>query len=265
MIKVTDLMFKYPSAQANAIENLNLEIESGKYVAILGHNGSGKSTFSKLLVALYKPADGKIELDGTTISKETLREIRGKIGIIFQNPDNQFIGASVEDDVAFGLENKCIPRKEMKPIIDELAHKVGMGNYLEKSPQSLSGGQKQRVAIASVLALDPDIIIFDEVTSMLDPLGKRKVLDIISTVQKERKKTLISITHDMDEAILADYCLVFSEGKVIASGSPSEILNNKEILSLAKIDSPFIYKLSEKINGIKPTYNEKELLDQICK
>ncbi len=197
-----------------------MEIESGKYVAILGHNGSGKSTFSKLLVALYKPADGKIELDGTTISKETIREIRSKIGIIFQNPDNQFIGASVEDDVAFGLENKRVPRKEMKPIIDELATKVGMGNYLEKSPQFLSGGQKQRVAIASVLALDPDIIIFDEVTSMLDPLGKRKVLNIINAVQKERKKTLISITHDMDEAILADYCLVFSEGKIIAAGSP---------------------------------------------
>ncbi|WP_029513854.1 energy-coupling factor transporter ATPase [Mycoplasmopsis primatum] len=265
MIKVKDLVFKYPSAQNNTINKLNLEIQNNKYVAILGHNGSGKSTFSKLLVALYKPADGFIELDGTVISKETLREIRQKIGIIFQNPDNQFIGASVEDDISFGLENKCVPHKEMKPIIDKLAAEVGMEEYLQKTPQSLSGGQKQRVAIASVLALDPNIIIFDEVTSMLDPLGKRKVLDIIHKVQKEKSKTLISITHDMDEAILADYCLVFSKGEIVASGSPAEILNNKEIIELAKIDSPFIYKLSERINGVKPTYDEKELISQICK
>ncbi|WP_406617497.1 energy-coupling factor transporter ATPase [Mycoplasmopsis adleri] len=265
MIKVENLIFKYPSAKTNAINNLNLEIERGKYVAILGHNGSGKSTFSKLLVALYKPLSGTIEIDGTVISKKTIKEIRKKIGIIFQNPDNQFIGASVEDDIAFGLENKCVPTKDMKQIIDHLSYEVGMKDYLEKAPQFLSGGQKQRVAIASVLALDPEIIIFDEVTSMLDPLGKRKVLEIIHKVQKEKNKTLISITHDMDEAILADYCLVFANGQVIASGEPKDILKNKEIIEIAKIDSPFIYKLSEKIKGIEPTYNEEELLNELCK
>lgn len=265
MIKVTNLLFKYPSANSYAINNLNLTIEKGKYVAILGHNGSGKSTFSKLLVALYKPLSGTIEIDDTVITKKTLKEIRKKIGIIFQNPDNQFIGASVEDDIAFGLENKLIPRKEMKPIIDKLATDVGMHDYLEKAPQFLSGGQKQRVAIASVLALDPEIIIFDEVTSMLDPLGKRKVLEIIHNIQKAKNKTLISITHDMDEAILADYCIVFAKGKIIASGSPKEILMNKEIINEAKIDSPFIFKLSEKIKGLEPTYNEEELLNKLCK
>ncbi|VEU75141.1 cobalt transporter ATP-binding subunit [Mycoplasmopsis maculosa] len=265
MIKVENLVFKYPNSQNNAIDELNLNIEKGKYVAILGHNGSGKSTFSKLLVALYKPNSGTITIDNITISKKTIRDIRKKIGIIFQNPDNQFIGASVEDDIAFGLENKKIPRKDMKPIIEKLSNDVGMNKYLDKAPQFLSGGQKQRVAIASVLALDPEVIIFDEVTSMLDPLGKRKVLEIIHEVQKTKEKTLISITHDMDEAILADYCLVFSKGKIIASGSPKDILNNQEIIDLAKIDSPFIYKLSSKIKGITPTYNEKEFIEELCK
>ncbi|MBU4689765.1 energy-coupling factor transporter ATPase [Mycoplasma zalophidermidis] len=265
MIKVKDLVFKYPDANRNAIDGISFEIPDGKYVAILGHNGSGKSTFSKLLVALYKPAGGSIEINGVVISAQTLREIRKQIGIIFQNPDNQFVGASVEDDIAFGLENKCLKREEMKPIIDELANRVGMKNYLTREPHLLSGGQKQRVAIASVLALDPNVIIFDEVTSMLDPVGKNQVLNIIREIQSKREKTLISITHDMDEAIMADYCLVFSQGKIIAQGAPKDILNNKEIVETAKIDSPFIYKLSDKIKGVEPTYNEYELLEQLCK
>ncbi|MBU4690115.1 energy-coupling factor transporter ATPase [Mycoplasma sp. ES3157-GEN-MYC] len=265
MIKVKDLVFKYPDADRNAIDGISFEIPDGKYVAILGHNGSGKSTFSKLLVALYKPASGSIEINGIVISAQTLREVRKQIGIIFQNPDNQFVGASVEDDIAFGLENKCLKREEMKPIIDELANRVGMKNYLTREPHLLSGGQKQRVAIASVLALDPNVIIFDEVTSMLDPVGKNQVLNIIREIQSKREKTLISITHDMDEAIMADYCLVFSQGKIIAQGAPKDILNNKEIVEIAKIDSPFIYKLSDKIKGVEPTYNEHELLEQLCK
>lgn len=264
MIKVKDLVFRYPEATKNALDHINLEIPKGQYVAILGHNGSGKSTFSKVLVALYKPISGSIEIDGIEISKKTLREIRKKIGIIFQNPDNQFIGASVEDDIAFGLENKKMKSSEMKKIIDNLSEKVGMKKYLSKEPQFLSGGQKQRVAIASVLALDPEIIIFDEVTSMLDPLGKRKILEIIREIQKTRTKTLISITHDMDEAIQADLCIVFSGGKIIASGSPKEILKNKEIIEKAKIDSPFIYKLSEEIEGVEATYNEEELIKELC-
>ncbi|WP_406614875.1 energy-coupling factor transporter ATPase [Mycoplasmopsis hyopharyngis] len=264
MIKITDLVFKYPGNTTNALDGISLEIPEGKYVAILGHNGSGKSTFSKLLVALYKPLSGKIEIDGIQIQKSTIKEIRKKIGIIFQNPDNQFIGASVEDDIAFGLENQRIPQKDMKKIIDELAANVGMSDYLDKEPQYLSGGQKQRVAIASVLALNPKIIIFDEVTSMLDPVGKRKILEIIHKIQREQNKTLISITHDMDEAILADYCIVFYKGKILATGSPKEILKDKEIIEKAKIDSPFIFKLSQALNGIEATYEEQELIEQLC-
>ncbi|UUM19181.1 energy-coupling factor transporter ATPase [Mycoplasma sp. 1018B] len=265
MIKITDLVFKYSEANINALNGLNLEIKKGEYVAILGHNGSGKSTFSKLLVALYKPQSGSIEIDNIVINASTIKKIRKKIGIIFQNPDNQFIGATVEDDIAFGLENAQIDPKDMKPIIEYLADRVEMKNYLSREPQFLSGGQKQRVAIASVLALDPEIIIFDEVTSMLDPKGKRQVLNIIREIQYKRDKTLISITHDMDEAILADKCIVFAKGQVIASGSPKDILNNKKIINIAKIDSPFIYKLSQKIHNIKATYNEEELIEQICK
>ena len=267
MIKIKDLKFKYSGSDTFALNGVNVEIPKGKYVAILGHNGSGKSTLSKLLVGLYKPTSGSIELDGTLITKKTLRKIRKKIGIVFQNPDNQFIGASVEDDIAFGLENKQLERKEMEELVNKFATLVGMEKHLDKEPQNLSGGQKQRVAIASTLALDPSIIIFDEVTSMLDPKGKREVISIISDIQKQKDKTLISITHDMDEAILADIILVFAKGKLIASGKPVDILSDKKITKAAKIDAPFIYKVSQSLKdkGVKPTYIKKKLVGEICK
>lgn len=263
MIKVKDLKFKYQGANQYALDNVSVTIPRGSYVAILGHNGSGKSTFSKLISGLYKPTSGEIYIDGIMIKKNSLRDIRKKIGIIFQNPDNQFIGSTVEDDLAFGLENANLDREKMKKIIQDLAAKVDMENFLDREPNSLSGGQKQRVAIASVLALNPEIIIFDEATSMLDPKGKEDVLKIIKDIQKTREKTLISITHDMDEAIMADYCIVFSKGKIIAFDESKNILNNSKIIEESKIDSPFIYKISSKINGIKPTYDIEELLENI--
>ena len=267
MIKIENLKFQYSGSDFYALDGINIEIPQGKYIAILGHNGSGKSTLSKLLVGLYKPTEGSITLDGTKISKKTLKTIRKKIGIVFQNPDNQFIGASVEDDIAFGLENKRISREKMAGIVKKFSDKVGMTSHLEKEPQSLSGGQKQRVAIASTLALDPEIIIFDEVTSMLDPKGKREVISLIKDIQKQKKKTLISITHDMDEAILADIVMVFSKGKLVASGKPDDILANKKITDLAKIDAPFIYKVSEALahKKIKPTYDKAKLVGELCK
>ena len=164
MIKVRNLKFKYQGANQYALDNVSIEIPKGSYVAILGHNGSGKSTFSKLISGLYKPTEGEIYIDGIMIKKNSLRDIRKKIGIIFQNPDNQFIGSTVEDDLAFGLENSNIDRNKMKEIIQALSMKVNMENFLDREPSSLSGGQKQRVAIASVLALNPEIIIFDEAT-----------------------------------------------------------------------------------------------------
>lgn len=265
MIKVKDLKFKYQGANQYALDNVSVTIPRGSYVAILGHNGSGKSTFSKLISGLYKPTSGEIYIDGIMIKKNSLRDIRKKIGIIFQNPDNQFIGSTVEDDLAFGLENANVDREKMKKIIQDLAAKVDMENFLDREPNSLSGGQKQRVAIASILALNPEIIIFDEATSMLDPKGKEDVLKIIKDIQKTREKTLISITHDMDEAIMADYCIVFSKGKIIAFDESKNILNNSKIIEESKIDSPFIYKISSKIDGIKPTYDIEELLENIWK
>lgn len=269
MIIVKDLRFKYAGNTTYALDGVNIEIPSGKYIAILGHNGSGKSTLSKLLVGLYKPTEGTIQIGDTVLSKETLRIIRKKIGIVFQNPDNQFIGASVEDDIAFGLENKQLDRKEMFPLVEKYAAEVGMLMHLDKEPSVLSGGQKQRVAIASTLALDPEIIIFDEVTSMLDPKGKKEVINLIKRIQKEKSKTLISITHDMDEAILADLVLVFSGGKLVASGKPEEILADKKIVELAKIDAPFIYKVSEAVaknsKKVPITFDEKKLVEALCK
>ena len=264
MIKIKDLSFKYSDSDNFALSDLNFEIPSGKYIAILGHNGSGKSTLSKLLVGLYKPTSGSIEIDGITISKKNLRKIRSKIGIVFQNPDSQFIGSTVEDDIAFGLENKQLEHDEMKAIVNKFAKDVGMEKHLQKEPQNLSGGQKQRVAIASTLALDPNIIIFDEVTSMLDPKGKDEVINLIKGIQKNKSKTLISITHDMDEAILADQILVFSKGKLVAQGKPADILSDKKIVELAKIDAPFIYKVSELLLK-NPTYDRKKLVGELCK
>lgn len=265
MIEIKNLKFRYDGSNVNALDGVTLTLPKGKYIAILGHNGSGKSTLSKLLVGLYKPTEGEIIIDGIKMRINSLKDIRKKVGIIFQNPDNQFIGSSVEDDIAFGLENHCVPRDEIKKRVNSYAKKVGMENFLEREPHTLSGGQKQKVAIASILALDPQIIIFDEITSMLDPKGKKEVLNLIKKIQKSQGKTLISITHDMDEAIQADHILVFASGKLIAEGNPEEILKNEEIIKIAKIDSPFIYKLSSKIEDIEPVYDAKKLIGAIWK
>lgn len=265
MIEIKNLKFRYDGSNVNALDGVTLTLPKGKYIAILGHNGSGKSTLSKLLVGLYKPTEGEIIIDGIKMRINSLKDIRKKIGIIFQNPDNQFIGSSVEDDIAFGLENHCVPRDEIEKRVNSYAKKVGMEKFLEREPHTLSGGQKQKVAIASILALDPQIIIFDEITSMLDPKGKKEVLNLIKEIQKFQEKTLISITHDMDEAIQADHILVFAKGKLIAEGNPEAILKNKEIIKIAKIDSPFIYKLSSKIKDIKPVYDAQELIGEIWK
>lgn len=265
MIKIRDLKYRYAESTTYALNGINLELSRGQFIAILGHNGSGKSTLSKVLVGLNKPESGEVFIDDILLSKENIPLIRDKIGMVFQNPENQFIGSTVESDIAFGLENKQMSREEMKKLVHFYADKVDMLSNLDKQPQFLSGGQKQRVAIASTLALDPEIIIFDEVTSMLDPKGKTDVLNIIKSIKNERKKTLISITHDMDEAILADTCVVLAAGEVIAVGTPKEILANKDIVKRARIDAPFVYRVSEMLKTVKPTFDEDELVEAICK
>ncbi|ATP59935.1 energy-coupling factor transporter ATPase [Mesomycoplasma dispar] len=266
MIKVSNICFSYTNdIDQLVLKDISVVFEKGKYYAILGHNGSGKSTFSKILSGIFRPQKGTVEVDSILLNRENLPKIRKKIGIIFQNPDNQFVGATVEDDIAFSLENINENPKKMNKIIIDLAEKVQMKSYLEREPQFLSGGQKQRVAIASVLALNPEIIIFDEITSMLDPRGKADVIKILDDLRKDKTKTLISITHNMDEAILADEIIVFAKGQIIAKGDPRLILNDENIIEQAKIDSPFIYKVSRALNLVTPTYDENELLDQLWK
>ena len=268
MIKVENLIFNYGDLKVKAIDDISFTINEGEYVAIIGHNGSGKSTLSKLLVGLLKPKSGSIKINNIVITRKNLPKIRKIIGVVFQNPENQFVGSTVEDDIAFGLENQKLSREKMRSTVIQLGKAMGVEKILNKEPHNLSGGQKQRVAICSTLALSPKIIIFDEVTSMLDPKGKTDILNIIHNIQKNENKTLISITHDMDEAFLADKVLVMSQGKVVAYGIPSEILSNQEIIKIAKIDNPFVYKISEKLSkvlDIEPTFSEKELVRVLCK
>ena len=268
MIKVDKLIFNYGDLAVKAIDDISFQINEGEYVAIIGHNGSGKSTLSKLLVGLLKPKSGSINIGGIPITRKNLNKIRSLIGVVFQNPENQFVGSTVEDDIAFGLENQNLSREEMHSIVIKLSKAIGVNKILTKEPHNLSGGQKQRVAICSTLALNPKIIIFDEVTSMLDPKGKTDILKIIHDIQINGNKTLISITHDMDEAFSADKVLVMSKGKIIAYGIPEDILSDQKIIDLAKIDNPFIYKISEKLSkhlNIDITFSEKNLVDQLCK
>ena len=234
MIKVEHVHFRYSKNQ-HAIQDLSFEIQRGEWVSILGHNGSGKSTLSKLLIGLLRPQSGTIEVDGELLRPETVSSIRQKIGIVFQNPDNQFVGVTVKDDIAFGLENLQIERTEMLRRIHTYAEKVGMADYLEKEPSALSGGQKQRVAIAGILAMQPQVIIFDEATSMLDPQGRDMMLSTMKTLNEEGT-TIITITHDLKETVYSDRVLVLKEGQALAFDEPQKILTDEALLLDAKLE-----------------------------
>ena len=242
-IEVRDLHFAYSSQKA-VVDGLSFDIEAGEYISILGHNGSGKSTLAKLLMGLLNPKSGEILIDGEKLDQNSLTKIRSKMALVFQNPDNQFIGSTVEEDVAFGLENRQIPQAEMHDIIFKYLKLVGMDEFYNKEPSKLSGGQKQRVAIAGILALSPEVIIFDEATSMLDPKGKREIRECINELRKENPNlTIISITHDIEEAFSSDEVLVLSRGKLLAHDKPENILKKPEIFDEAGIDLPFKNKL----------------------
>lgn len=234
IIEINDLSFSYRK-DTPVLKDINLSIKKGEWVSILGHNGSGKSTLSKLIMGLLKANSGTIKVDGITLNEETLYEVREKIGIVFQNPDNQFVGVTVEDDIAFGMENLQIERTEMLRRIDEFSKKVNMFEYLKKPPHQLSGGQKQRVAIAGILAMDTDIIIFDEATSMLDPKGRDSIMEYIKELKNEGA-TIISITHDMKEAVYSDRIIVLKDGEILANGESMDILSNKEVLNKSNLE-----------------------------
>ena len=210
MIRVNDLDYSY-SQQDHALKGISFEVKDQEWLSILGHNGSGKSTISKLLVGILAPQKGSIYYDDIELTEKTVDKIRNRVGIVFQNPDNQFVGVNVKYDIAFGLENRCVPRSEMQKLIVEYATKVGMQDYLLREPQTLSGGQKQRVAIAGILALNTDVIILDEATSMLDPQGTREIIALIKELKEKYHKTIITITHDLDLARLSDRIIVMKD------------------------------------------------------
>lgn len=230
------------------INDVSFDIYEGEYVALIGHNGSGKSTLAKLIIGLYVQLKGQIYIFDQEMNDDNVYELRRNLGIIFQNPDNQFIGSTVRDDIAFGLENDCIDTDTMKVLVDEFAEKVGMKEYLDKEPSNLSGGQKQRVAIAGALARKPKILIMDEATAMLDPKGRRDIRNLIKKMKDENPGlTIISITHDIDEAYQADKVIVLNKGKVFLSGTPEEVFEQSDKLLSIKLDIPFFHKLNKEL------------------
>ena len=245
VVKLSHIDFRYYGSEVNSLTDVSLEIKEGEWVAIIGPNGSGKSTLAKIMNGLLVPAAGQVTIKDLTIDEETVWEARRSVGMVFQNPDNQFVGSTVEDDVAFGLENNGVPRQEMISRIEEALGEVRMSEFKDKEPARLSGGQKQRVALASILALRPDIIILDEATSMLDPNGRQEVIAAIRKIKERFNLTVISITHDLDEASLADRILMMQGGRLVQDKKPEEIFLMGDQLVEQGLDVPFSQKLKD--------------------
>jgi energy-coupling factor transport system ATP-binding protein len=259
IIKLNNLSFYY-NENNPIINNLNLEIKEGEFLCILGHNGSGKSTLAKLIVGLLKAKQGEIIINNTVLDINTVDKVRHSIGIVFQNPDNQFVGITVKDDIAFGLENRNINRNEMIERINKYAKIVNMNEFLDANPVNLSGGQKQRVSIASVLACDPKIIVFDESTSMLDPKGVKEVIEEIKKLKGN--KTIIYITHNLNEVFLSDRVVVMNKGSITFDGTPNNLFKERKILEEASLDvinEIKLIDLLEKDNLL----NKKEIIDTL--
>ena len=246
-LEVKNLSFAYSEDQV-AVNDVSFSVNKGKFIAILGHNGSGKSTLAKLIVGLLEKRSGQIFFDGEEINHKNIQKLQSKTALVFQNPDNQFVGVTVEDDIAFGLENKCFPHEKMQEEINLFADSVNMLDHLKKEPINLSGGQKQRVALAGALILRPEILILDEATSMLDPKGKSTVRKVIDKIHQENPElTIISITHDVNEALLADQVFIMSKGQLVKNGDPKVILRDRKALLNLKLEAPFIYRFEEKL------------------
>ena len=267
MIELKNVSFRYDkTVEEYQIDTVSFHVKQGEWFSIVGHNGSGKSTVVRLIDGLLEAESGEIYVDGKQLTRETIWEIRSKIGIVFQNPDNQFVGATVEDDVAFGLENQGIPREEMLQRVEKAIEQVGMLEFKDREPSRLSGGQKQRVAIAGIIALRPTIIILDEATSMLDPEGREDLMAVMRELQKKFQLTIISITHDLTEIALSDRTLVFQKGKLESSMTPRELFSRNDLNEIG-LDKPFSKQVQESISShfpLKQDYlTESELLDQL--
>ncbi|WP_071396692.1 energy-coupling factor ABC transporter ATP-binding protein [Bacillus tuaregi] len=268
LVQIENISYQYEDQTAFALEDVSMNIYEGEWLAIVGHNGSGKSTLAKLLNGLQFPMTGTITVCGISLTEESVWEIRRQVGMVFQNPDNQFVGATVQDDVAFALENNGIQREDMVQRVKSSLEKVQMESFLNQEPHNLSGGQKQRVAIAGVIALRPALIILDEATSMLDPRGREEVLNTVRELKSDHNMTVISITHDLEEAAKADRIIVMNKGKLYREGTPEEIFQMDEELIALGLDIPFPVKMSKllKEKGIsltKPYLSEKELVAEL--
>lgn len=275
MIEIKDLYFSYENEgenknPRNVINGVNLNIKEGEFVALLGHNGSGKSTLAKLINALFIPKKGQVLVDGfDTKDDKSVWDIRSRAGMVFQNPDNQLVATVVEDDVAFGPENLGIESSEIRKRVDKALESVNMEDFKKNSPHLLSGGQKQRVAIAGILAMSPTYIILDEPTAMLDPSGRKEVMDTVLKLNKEQGKTIILITHYMDEAAMADRLIIMEEGSIILQGKPREVFSHVDEIKKNGLDVPQVTELAfdlkkQGFNIRNDVLTVEELVEQVC-
>ena len=274
MIQTDALSFSYPveegQRRTTALDNVTLSIEKGSFVVVLGHNGSGKSTLAKHMNAVLLPSGGAVYVEGMDTKKEELLlEIRRRVGMVFQNPDNQIVANVVEEDVAFGPENLGVHPEEIRRRVNESLKAVGMEKYARSAPHMLSGGQKQRIAIAGMLAMEPEVLVLDEATAMLDPQGRREVLDIVGRLNRERGMTVVMITQYMEEALAADRVIVMADGRLIAQGTPREVFSRGRELRANGLDLPPIAMLRDKLidggmNIPADVITAEELAEAIC-
>ena len=268
IIDVKNLSFRYKENQKYYdVKDITFHVKRGEWLSIVGHNGSGKSTTVRLIDGLLEAESGEIVIDGQRLTEENVWDIRRQIGMVFQNPDNQFVGATVEDDVAFGLENQGLSRQEMKKRVEEALYLVGMLDFKKREPARLSGGQKQRVAIAGVVALRPAILILDEATSMLDPEGRRELIETVKGIRKDYDMTVISITHDLEEVAMSDRVLIMKKGSIESTSSPRELFSRNDLDQIG-LDDPFAnqlkYSLSQNGYDLPENYlTESELEDKL--
>ena len=268
IIDVKNLSFRYKESQEYYdVKDITFHVKRGEWLSIVGHNGSGKSTTVRLIDGLLEAESGEIVIDGQRLTEENVWNIRRQIGMVFQNPDNQFVGATVEDDVAFGLENQGLSRQEMQKRVEEALDLVGMLDFKKREPARLSGGQKQRVAIAGVVALRPAILILDEATSMLDPEGRRELIETVKGIRKDYDMTVISITHDLEEVAMSDRVLVMKKGSIESTSSPRDLFSRNDLDQIG-LDDPFAnqlkYSLSQNGYDLPENYlTESELEDKL--